>query len=164
MNEMLTSLKQSIRSKRMNLAEYRAAQREELDLPSGLHVKVRKVKLIDLAVLGKIPETLTKDMMKMAEGPVDVDIADLPRVAGIFDAVAQAVLVEPAMVATAEQCDDTHMLAEEMELEDKIALFQWANTGAEGLRPFRAGADSNVPAAGRDGETLRATAERPAEN
>jgi hypothetical protein len=155
----LNFLKQSMRSKRMNLAEWRMSKRAELDLPSGLHVQVRKVKLIDLALSGKIPETLTKDMLKLAEGPVEVEPSELPRLMQVFDAVVRAMLVEPGIVETAAECDETHITVDELDYEDKVMMFQWANGGAEALRPFRADGGGDDLPAGADGKAVRAQAE-----
>lgn len=152
----LDRVKQAQAARRKNLAEWRSKKRAELDLPSGLTVVVRKANIVDLAISGGIPETLTNDLMALANGPVEVDAQDLPKLAPIFDAVARACLVEPAIGETA---DDDHITLEELDFEDKIAIFQWTMEATNALKPFRANGKGDGVADGYAGEAVLAEAE-----
>ena len=118
----LDNVRQAQAARRKTLAEWRMKKRDELDLPSGLRVVVRKASIVDLAISGGIPESLTNDLMALASGPVEVDAKDLPKLAPIFDSVVRACLVEPAIGETA---DDDHITLEELDFEDKLVIFQW---------------------------------------
>jgi hypothetical protein len=139
MSKQLLSLKQSAQDKRVNLAEWRARRLQELDLPSGLHVKVRDVSLTDLALTGRIPNTLM-DVIAQANGDEAKTQAAVMDNAAEFgkmlDVMTKACLVEPAI---GDVADAEHILLEEIPSEDKLFLFNHLNREAEQMRSFREG-------------------------
>jgi len=113
----------------MNLEEWRAARAEgeEAELPSGLTVKLRKVSVMDLAKQGKIPTTLQPQFDKFAkQQQAKMTLADLKEFAPMVELVCRACIVEPEGLDVAE-----------LPFTDQIAVFGWANEGANQLQIFR---------------------------
>jgi hypothetical protein len=124
------------------LLEWRArkTQGEQMVLPSGLPVTVRRVSLMNLATQSKIPQTLVNTVQQIldsgAKGSVAINVKELPMFGKVLDMVVKACLLAPAL---ADFSDDDHLGLDELDTEDKLAIFSWANAPAEGLRPFRNG-------------------------
>ncbi len=124
----------------MNLDQWRAAKQggEAFTLRSGLDVRLKKVALLDLVHGGLIPSDLRAPVGEMlkrkAEQPVD--LTDLEKMGPVMDAVAQACIVEPEGLKVSE-----------LGAADKQAIFNWANTAAAALRPFRPEQDATVESA-----------------
>lgn len=122
----------------MNYSEYRKtrAAGETLTLPSGLEVRVKKVTLMDLALNGEIPQTLhpLTDELLTTGKEVQIHAADLVKYGELVGAVVKACLLEPAL---ADESDETHISLKDMEGDDKLELFRWANRGASQLEKFR---------------------------
>jgi hypothetical protein len=138
-SNQINSLRQSEQAKRVTLAEWRAGRLHDLKLPSGLDVKVRDVSLTDLALTGRIPNTLM-DVIMQANGDEEKTQAVVTQNAADFgkmlDVLTQACLVEPAIGAVA---DAEHILLEEIPSEDKLFIFNHLNREAEQMRSFREG-------------------------
>jgi hypothetical protein len=140
-NGSLESLEQAEEAKRVTLAEWRANRLHELDLPSGLHVKVRDVTMTDLMMTGRLPDGII-DMAKTVSenGAQDVDLNLIAKNSGDFNQMlgllVEICLVEPAIGPTA---DDEHILLSEIPADDRMAIFRFINREAEQLSPFREG-------------------------
>jgi hypothetical protein len=93
------------------------------------------VALLDLVQGGKIPQTLEAPVAEMLKRKPDaaVELADLQKFGAVLDLVAGACLVEPAGLDVAE-----------LPAADKQEIFNWANTAAGKLRPFRPEQDATV--------------------
>jgi hypothetical protein len=139
----LSSFNQSVQAKRLTLAEWRAQRLHELDLPSGLQVKVRDVDMTDLVLTGAIPNTLidllgNEETQKLSEAEVGKKMlgenkADF----GVFiNVIVKAALVEPAI---GDVPDETHIMLDELGFADKMAIFNFVNRDANAVRPFREG-------------------------
>ena len=147
MANKLSSMNQSIDAKRVNLAEWRARRLQELDLPSGLHVKVRDVSLTDLALTGRIPNTLMDVIVQAGGDEAKTQAAVMENAAEfgkMLDVMTKACLVEPAI---ADVADAEHILLEEIPSEDKLFLFNHLNREAEQMRSFREGFTEPAPVA-----------------
>lgn len=137
----------------MNLAEWRAvrAEGEEAELPCGLTVKLRRVSALDLAQQGKIPSTLQpqvdKFLSKSQQQGVKLSLTDLKEFLPVVTLVCKACIVEP------EELD-----VEELPVNDRMAVFGWANEGAGRLTTFRKSAKKSVEPA-FNGSGVRAEAE-----
>lgn len=115
----------------MNLQEWRESRRlgEEAQLPSGLQIRVKKVSLPDLAAQGKIPQTLQPqideivNLTKKGQAP---SINQLGEMTAVLDVVCRVCIVEPSDLDVAE-----------LDFTDKMAIFEWANEVATGLKTFR---------------------------
>jgi hypothetical protein len=140
-NENLARLEQSDRAGKINLAQWRASRVHDLDLPSGLTVKVRDVSMTDLMMTGKLPPAVI-DMAKQANeaGAAELDLNTLAKNAQEFkqmlDALVEISLIEPAIGTTA---DDQHILLGEIPTEDKMAIFTFINREATKVNPFLEG-------------------------
>jgi hypothetical protein len=137
----------------MDLKEWRAARRAELDLPSGLHVTVQRIELLDLIAQGSIPTpalAMVSDSIKQGTR-VEVDLQSFAQYADLINAVVRAALISPPL---SDVVDAEHMTLDEIPLNDRIAIFNWTMQGAKQIAPFSgepgAGAD-----AGRAGATLQ---------
>lgn len=118
----------------MNLSEWRKKREGEKHvLPSGLEVTLRRCDLMDLAVRGDIPAPLAAAANEMVGG-VKVDLADFGKYEAVINVVVGACLIEPAV---AEEGDETHVALGELSMQDRMAIYNWASSGAASLRPFR---------------------------
>ncbi len=122
----------------MNVAQWRASQRAELTLPSGLTVRLKKKTLITLAAEGQIPDTLSNLVDDMqARKTTKVELSEFPQFAPLVDIVVRVCLVEPKLVLSEAEEDDEHITLESLDFEDRMEIFNWANRGAKKLAPFR---------------------------
>lgn len=112
----------------MNLTEWRAKkeQGEQAILPSGLEVTLRKVNLLELAKRGQIPQTLQPLAEEAMQGKRSLGLAELAEVDKLLSVVAGACITAPVGLEP-----------EELDFTDKMAVFEWANTGAAKLQFFR---------------------------
>lgn len=132
----------------MNLEEWRARKQhgEQATLPSGLEVTLRKVSLLELAKRGQIPQTLQPLAEQAIQGKRSLTLAELAEADEMLTIVAGACLAAPVGLDAAE-----------LDFMDKMAVFQWANSGASTLTFFRAGQEEPVDAPPA-GKRLRAAA------
>ena len=114
----------------MKLEQWRASRQEgeAFVLPSGLEVRLKKVSMLDLVHGGQIPSDLRAPVAEVTKRRPDqpVDLADLEKFGPVLDLVAQACIVQPQGLDLAE-----------LPTTDKQEIFNWANTAAGKLRPFR---------------------------
>jgi hypothetical protein len=121
----------------MNLTEWRARQTqgEAFTLPSGLDVRLKRVALIDLAHAGQIPTTLRAPVAEILKRKPDqpVDLSDLEKFGSVMDVVCKACIIAPEGLDPAE-----------LPSLDKQAIFNWANSAAGALTPFRGESHGDV--------------------
>lgn len=117
----------------MNLQQWRENNIKPLTLPSGLDVKVREVKLLDLAFNGNIPVTLNGMLESLLNKP-EVKADELAKFGELVNMVVKAAMIEPAV---ADVADDTHVAVQELPAEDRLHIFNWANREATQLTQFR---------------------------
>ena len=110
---------------------------EAMILPSGLVVTVQRVSLLALATQGKIPQTLVGAVQEVlgSKAGQGMAVKEYPQFAKVLDLVVRVCVSAPPL---ADFGDDEHLGLDELPIEDKLAIFSWANAPAEGLRPFRA--------------------------
>lgn len=144
-NRNLQVLEQSQTAKRANLAEWRSARTHELELPSGLTATVRDVDITDLALTGRIPNSLMDvfvsaaeqtseaDAEKMAGDAIAKNAADFGR---MLDAVTRAAFVSPRI---GDVADDETVTVDEIPMGDKLFLFNHLNREVARVRSFREG-------------------------
>lgn len=129
----------------------------ELELPSGNVALVRAMRITDMLAEGFFPENLRAEILTQigkAEGQntgsSQMDIVDLqkmfedPEKMGemfdIFDKVLLKCVVEPKVLPAPENeadRDDELLYADEVDMEDKVFIFQWAVGGDDDLTSFR---------------------------
>ena len=108
---------------------------EAMILPSGLAVTLQRVSLLALATQGKIPQTLVAPVQQVMESKAgSLAVKDYPQFGKVLDLVVRVCITAPPL---ADFGDDAHLGLDELAIEDKLAIFSWANAPAEGLRPFR---------------------------
>ena len=163
----------------MNLEEWKKARAEgeEFTLPSGLDVKLRKVTALDLVLAGSIPTTLyaTIDQYISAAGGVDAE--RFREFEPMVNAVCEACFASPRVVnphpdphpdprpspLTAGTAPAPTAMGEgviavtDLPIEDRLAVFEWANRASGALRKFRAEQDADVGAA-QSGEGIQPAA------
>ncbi len=134
----------------MNLEQWRASRQggEAFTLPSGLDVRLKRVALLDIVQAGQIPSDLRAPVAEMTKRKPDqaVSLDDLEKFGPVLDAVAQACLVEPQGLDAAE-----------LPAADKQAIFNWANSAAAALQPFRPEQSADVESAFAVGDVQPAT-------
>ncbi len=148
MNDQLARLQQSQQARRETLAQWRSSRLHELQLPGGMTVWVMDVSMMDLMLTGKLPETLIEfadDAGKQGKGEIDLKkvVKSGTDFNAMLDTVVLACVVEPPV---AEKGDDDHLGLDEINGDDKMAIFNWANREVEKIRPFREGEDQPVAA------------------
>lgn len=160
MSENLNKLKQSQQSRREMLAQFRAGRLHELTLPSGLQIWVKEITMMDLMLTGKLPPALI-DVADEAQksGKAEIDLKKVAKSGAEFktmlDTVVLTCVVEPPV---AESGDDDHLGLDEINGDDKMAIFNWVNREVTELRPFREG-EAQPLAALQPGNGLRHTSE-----
>jgi len=144
----LQRLKQSEADVRKMLAEWRSNGTHEVQLPlSGRILQVRDVGVIDLALTGKIPNTMLDLVQQMKSGKLneaDMLKENAAEFSGLLNDVFKAAVVSPPV---ADIADDDHISVDEFVFGDKMALFNWVNREATILRPFRKESDEPVATA-----------------
>ena len=141
----------------LSLAEWRARQIEDVVLPSGLAVRVKRVGLKELAAQGRIPETLLGIIQQAMDGSgeegspkIKIQLKDLGAIGEVYNLVAAACIVEPKL---ADQADDEHLSVDELPFEDKEFIFERSNQEAASLAPFPSGGAAG-DGASPDGQDL----------
>lgn len=149
-NDTLARLNQAQKAKRVTLAEWRAKRMHEMDLPSGLTVKLRDVDMSDLVLTGGIPNTLLDlfgnvDPTKTSEQEIGQKMLgeNGQDFAVFLNGIVKATLVEPAI---GDSPDDTHIMLDELSFADKIEILNWVNREAGAMRPFREGTEEPAEA------------------
>jgi hypothetical protein len=161
----LKSLKQSQNATRMNLAEWRASHVHEMDLPSGLHVRVRDMDMTDLLLTGRLPGSVLSIAEEAAAKTDSVDLTKIgmdlmkqngPDFKALLDTIARVALVEPQI---GDVADDAHITIDELTIADKSAIMEFINREVQQLKSFRDGESEPVETV-FDGDGLRLQAER----
>jgi hypothetical protein len=140
---------------RRMLAEWRSNNIEEVELPlSKFTLRVRDVGVIDLAVTGKIPNTMMDLVQQLSDNKI-TETQMMQEHGGEFGALLDLVFMNAVVFPpVAEEPDDDHISPKDFVYGDKLALFNWVNREANNVRPFRhANGKSAEPAPG--GEELR---------
>jgi hypothetical protein len=109
---------------------------EEMILPSGNVVELRRVSLMDLIAQSSIPDTLSALAVEVttAKAGPKLDANQLRQYEQVVNAVVKAAVVSPAIT---EQGGADSLAVREVDWVDRIQIFQWANGAATALRPFR---------------------------
>jgi len=129
-------LAQSRKDRYMELKAWRESRTARKTLGSGLEVTLRKVSLLDLAMNGDIPNSLAGMVDEMIDSSkaTEVKTADFGQYGQIINLVVKACMAEPQV---ADEADDTHIALEELPMDDRLEVFDWANEGVEKIAPFR---------------------------
>lgn len=142
MIEEFKSMEQSQKAKRKNLAEWRSQRMHEVELPSGLTVTVRDVSITDLALTGRVPNTLMSAFVDAADSQEAEKIAgeaiqnNAKEFGTLLDVMTEACLVEPRI--SRDPSDETITLSE-IPTDDKLFLFNYMNRDVQAVRSFREG-------------------------
>lgn len=125
-------LAQKEKVKRMNLQDLKKSLVQETTLQNGLDVKIKDVGMMDLAMDGDIPDTLS-DLFSdaMAE---DVGLDDMPKFGELVNLVCCHVIAEPKF--STERGDEDY-IGNYLNARERLSLFGWANREADSVRPFR---------------------------
>jgi hypothetical protein len=117
----------------VDLATWRAKRAAGITrtLPSGLRVRLRPVKLVDLIMLGEIPQTL--DALVKRASSEGFGVQDVQQFTPLINAVVKACVIEPPI---ADVADETHLALSELDFDDRLNVFLFANGTAEAVRPF----------------------------
>jgi hypothetical protein len=65
---------------------------------------------------------------------IDVKAADFGQYGQVINLVVKACMVEPKV---SDEGDETHLAMNELPMEDRLEVFDWANKGVEQIAPFR---------------------------
>jgi hypothetical protein len=149
----------NIPSRPSTVSDFKKKQ-EPTVLPSGNAMVLKKTSLSAFLQTGTIPNSLIR-MMQSAMGDktgkkVELEVAELMKdpdgLRDMFvavDAFVCAVALEPKVYpvpANEQDRDDELLYVDEMELDDKMFIFQRAVGGAEDAAPFR---QESTPGVGR---------------
>jgi hypothetical protein len=120
-----------------NVSEWRKkkADGEWRELPSGLRLRVRRLSLLQVATTGSIPTNLI--------GQVDILLKETvsPREAvnkymGAIEAHIMLSVVEPRVVPADQDPGDDAISVKELDVDDKLAIFNWLNSAPGTLLGF----------------------------
>ena len=118
----------------MDLQTWRESRKpQELTLPSGLTVRVKKVSVMDLAALGQIPAPLLAALGDNSKKDTE-SVGGGQKEDEAMWVVVKAAVIEPLI---ADEPDETHLGPDELPPGDRVVIFNWANAGAAPLEPFR---------------------------
>lgn len=152
-------INQSQADVRKMLAEWRASKSHETTLPSGLHVTLRDVTMTDLLFTGRLPNSML-DMAQAAAdgGQQNIDLKALAKngqdLQMLVNELVLLCLIKPPV---AETPDEEHIGLDELNGEDKMFIFNWANREVEPVRSFREGENEPVAALQRGNELREAS-------
>lgn len=129
--------------------DFKKKSRTTLALPSGLMVRVRKMDSLKLLMSeGDIPNSLMKHVnLAIQDGVVnekeladELDFDDLQQVQQLMDRITIECWVEPRIYPVpddeANRIDD-QLYIDEVDLEDKMFVFQWVMGGDTDVERFR---------------------------
>ena len=89
------------------LAAWRGPRTEELTLPSGLTVTVRRVTLLDVVADGQLPKPLLGMVDEIQKaGKVQFAVSELAQYMPLIDATVGQAIVDPPLAA---EPDDEHL-------------------------------------------------------
>lgn len=121
-----------------------------LELPSGLVVEARRIRLESLVRQGQVPNSLLPIVEKALKKGSSVDVqelvgddVDMEKIQGVLDMMDElvvATVTNPKVHSTPEdedERDDELLYVDELDDEDKMFLFQWAIGGTADLEQFR---------------------------
>ncbi len=108
---------------------------EEMELPSGLVVRLVRVSMIDLALRGDVPSPLVAAVNQvMNKGIGNLTVENAAEHAGAINLVVKAAVVEPPVK---DKGDEKSLGVNELPIIDRLAIFRECNRYGEQLRPFR---------------------------
>lgn len=121
----------------------------ELEVPSGNVCLARRIDLPTLVTQGVIPNALMPMVNKAintgefdAEKELtDLDIEKITDMLSLYDHVALACVIQPELSpapAEGEERDGDKLYVDEVDMDDKVFIFQWAVGGSSDLERFRA--------------------------
>ena len=118
----------------MNLEQWRAERENgtRATLPSGLSVRLKRTSLPDLAEQGQIPQTLALVVEKFVGGKTP-KLEDIKASSALIRLVCQACIVGPYGLDV-----------DELDYQDRLAIFNWANEVNKPLTLFRGEQDGAV--------------------
>jgi hypothetical protein len=104
------------------------------------------VSVLELALSGNIPATLIVKSAELKSGErqwTDVmsDPVQFREVLRLIEPVVIAAFVEPLV---SKEGDETHLALDEVDAQDRMAVFQWCNEGAAALQSFRGESEDGV--------------------
>lgn len=129
----------------VDLSAWRKAREEAWTLPSGLQVVTRQgLSIMDLFEDGEIPDSLlgfyemalSAGQTEIPTTEAEVDPKMLPGVMSAFNSMAKAALIRPPCK---DQPTEDALGVMELSYEDKAAIFDRVQRGANAAAPFREG-------------------------
>jgi hypothetical protein len=126
---------------RMDIREWRRQRTQgiEVELPSGLVMRVKRVAVLDLVEQGLIPTSLVAAAEQFSSGG-KVSLEELREGLGVINLVIKAAALSPRVVDEEVPADDTTRICiNELDGNDKTALFNWLNAPAGELKAFLGG-------------------------
>jgi hypothetical protein len=130
----LDKVKQSELARKKTIAEWRAKQINEHELPSGLVVQMRDVDILAMAFDGKIHNTMLGMVDEVTAKNGVIQSEDLTKFGELVNLCVFACVVEPPI---AEEADDLHIGIRELTGADRIEIFTIANREVGNLKTFR---------------------------
>ncbi|MEW6650579.1 MAG: hypothetical protein AB1453_10370 [Chloroflexota bacterium] len=120
----------------MNLDEWRKkkTEGERFVTPSGLTVRLRRASLLGLAERGRIPAPLVGSVNALLNGRQALTVETVGEFLAVVNLVVSEVLIEPAVTETP---GNTNLAVDELSVADRLAIYDWATSELESLRPFR---------------------------
>jgi len=123
----------------------KAGREAILQLSSGLRIHVKKAALLELVQAGAIPLPLANQVAALYErGITQLDKTTLDKVEPVINTIVKTMAVRPKI---ADQPDDEHIGIKEIEWDDRLAMYGWAQRGVAPFRsfPVKSGEQAHSP-------------------
>jgi len=151
-------------------AQWRKAnESHELEVPSGNVALVRRPGMQAFLAEGIIPNSLlplVEEAMKSGQAPdlsgIELTVERIQEMMRLYDSVALFCVVQPELTEVppdGEPRDEANLYVDDIELDDKIFIFQWAVGGTSDLAKFREEQDAAL-ASVRSGAGVESKAKR----
>lgn len=120
-----------------NVSEWRKkkAEGEWRELPSGLRVRIRRLSLLQMASAGTIPTSLVGQVDTLLKENLSPRAA-IEKCIGAIDAHIMRAVLEPAIVAAGDPIPEGGICIDELDVDDKLAAFNWLNSSPATLLSF----------------------------
>jgi len=106
-----------------------------IELPSGIFVKVARPSLAGMIKAGKIPATLVQAAVGQIQGSIPVTPKAINESIEVLECIILASVKEPKVVK--ENPTENEVALSDFTDEDRGYIFQYVQTGALDLKPFR---------------------------
>jgi hypothetical protein len=113
----------------------RRQEGELVTLPSGMVARLRRIHILDLVEQGEIPASLATLASELVSASrTNLNAGAMKRYGQIVNRVVRAAMVEPRV---GDEPTKEQLAVDELEMLDRLAIFNYGNVSTRSLRLFR---------------------------